>query len=177
MAVAWGIIRESERFWSLTTLLVVVGVAVEAICTILLFGFDEGITSALQSTNDVQQSRIIELTARIAPRRIVPAEQEKIAGRLKVFAGQKFEQFPNPGDNESDHLAYDIGTTLVKAGWIADPHGGSILGMAAGVTILSGEPAADALAKELNTISIEARVIAQNSAAGNRMQIQVGAKP
>jgi hypothetical protein len=53
-AVAWGIIREAEKVWSLTTLLVVGGVFVEAICTLLLFGFDEGISSKQEKTIEAQ---------------------------------------------------------------------------------------------------------------------------
>jgi hypothetical protein len=69
-AVAWGIIREAEKVWSLTTLLVVGGVAVEAICTLLLFDFDEGISSKQQKTIEAQRDQIISLERQIAPRQV-----------------------------------------------------------------------------------------------------------
>lgn len=48
VAVTWGLIRE-EKLWSVTALLIVGGVIIEALCTLLLFGFDEGISDAQQS--------------------------------------------------------------------------------------------------------------------------------
>ncbi len=58
--VAAGIICEEWRaghLWSLTTMLVVLGIVIEAGATIVLFEFDEGISRA-------QQDRIIALSAR-----------------------------------------------------------------------------------------------------------------
>jgi hypothetical protein len=49
-AVAAGIVLENPK-WSLANVLVVGGVAVEAACTLLLFGFDEGISSKCPSGN------------------------------------------------------------------------------------------------------------------------------
>lgn len=55
-AVAVGIVLENPK-WSLSNVLVVGGVAIEAVCTLLLFGFDEGISQS-------QQSKIIAMEAR-----------------------------------------------------------------------------------------------------------------
>ena len=60
IAVGLGIIMESEK-WSLATILVVIGVATEAVFTIMLFLFDEGISSA-------QQSRITDLDTQLVAR-------------------------------------------------------------------------------------------------------------
>jgi hypothetical protein len=66
-AVGFGIIMESEK-WSLATIVVVIGVVTEAIFTILLFLFDEGISSAQKSTIEAQRSKIIVLEKIIVPR-------------------------------------------------------------------------------------------------------------
>jgi hypothetical protein len=58
VAVGVGIIMESEK-WSVATVLVVIGVATEAIFTIILFRFDEGISLE-------QQAKIIELEKTLA---------------------------------------------------------------------------------------------------------------
>jgi hypothetical protein len=70
-AVAAGIIFESPEYSAsvhrVATWCVIVGVAIEAVCTITLFVFDEGISSA-------QQSKIIALETRLAPR-VLTSEQ------------------------------------------------------------------------------------------------------
>jgi hypothetical protein len=88
VAVAWGIIREAEKVWSLTTLLVVGGVAVEAICTLLLFGFDEGLSSKQQTTIEVQRDQIISLERQIAPCRFSPDDQKYFGSWLSSFKGR-----------------------------------------------------------------------------------------
>ncbi len=64
-AVGAGIILEGPKYSSsvhrIAFWLVVVGIAIEALCTIFLFAFDEGISSA-------QQSKIIKLETQIAAR-------------------------------------------------------------------------------------------------------------
>jgi len=74
-AVWLGIVLEAEKFWSLPTMLVTFGVAIEAICTILLFGFDEGISSYQKSTIEVQNREIIALDKRLAPRELSAKQQ------------------------------------------------------------------------------------------------------
>jgi hypothetical protein len=68
IAVGIGIIKEAKKFWSLTTLLVSFGVAIEAICTLLLFGFDEGVSGVQQSRIDAQNAEIIVLEKQLLPR-------------------------------------------------------------------------------------------------------------
>jgi len=81
-AVAVGIVMENPK-WSLANVLVVGGVAFEAVCTLLLFGFDEGIS-------DAQQSKIIALETKLAPRTLSDAEIAKITDGLKKFKGQEY---------------------------------------------------------------------------------------
>jgi hypothetical protein len=73
-AVAIGIVMESPH-WSIANVLVVGGVAIEAVCTILLFGFDEGISNA-------QQAKIISLEEQIAPRTL-SKEQVSVFSKLR----------------------------------------------------------------------------------------------
>jgi hypothetical protein len=54
LAVATGIVLESENLFSLATILVVGGVALESTFTFLLFGLDEGISNQQQMTIEKQ---------------------------------------------------------------------------------------------------------------------------
>jgi hypothetical protein len=69
-AVATGILLERPKYpeaeHRTATWLVLCGVAIEAICTIVLFVFDEGISSRQQSAIEIQRDKIIELDKRIA---------------------------------------------------------------------------------------------------------------
>jgi hypothetical protein len=55
--VGLGVILEAHKIFSLPTLSVIIGVVLEAACTLLLFEFDEGISRA-------QQSKIVAMQAR-----------------------------------------------------------------------------------------------------------------
>lgn len=81
-SVAVGIIFESPKYresiqraamWA-----IIAGVTVEALCTIMLFTFDERISNA-------QQAKIIALEARLAPRWITDEQKDKIVSNLKQF--------------------------------------------------------------------------------------------
>jgi hypothetical protein len=120
LAVGIGIICEAARsghLWTLPTVFVFFGVVIEAAATVILFEFDEGISQA-------QQSKIIELTARLAPRRILPEQQKEISGSLKNLAKPSFAFTIVPAP-ESARLMLDIGNALEAAGWtwVEFPHG------------------------------------------------------
>jgi hypothetical protein len=78
VCVAIGIVLESPK-WSLANVLVIGGVAIEAVCTLLLFGFDEGISSA-------QQLKIIALEKRLAPRVLDSNDRESMIAKLRLWA-------------------------------------------------------------------------------------------
>jgi hypothetical protein len=63
-AVAVGIVMESPH-WSIANALVIGGVVLEAICTLLIFGFDEGISSRQQSFIEVQNSQILAVLSEL----------------------------------------------------------------------------------------------------------------
>jgi hypothetical protein len=111
-AVAIGIVMESPK-WSVANALVVGGVALEAVCTLLLFGFDEGISNA-------QQSEIIKLEQSIAYRTL---DQEKFLAILAntPFKGQVEIQYVK-FDQESFAFATQIDMALRAAGWELQAH-------------------------------------------------------
>jgi hypothetical protein len=122
-AVAWGIIKEAERIWSLTTLLVVGGVAVEAICTFLLFEFDEGISGKQQialntATDRLRSAReeIASLNAQIEPRDLSVEEASAIVAAVSRFAGREVAVQSYMGDTEGHRLLFRVSQILGSAG-------------------------------------------------------------
>ena len=113
IAVGVGIVLErpkySEAVQRVAFWLVVVGIAVETVCTITLFVVDERISGA-------QQSKIIALDERLAPRRIPVEEQDKIVNELKALPPLPFAFSISPG-SEPVALMQDVASVLKKAGW------------------------------------------------------------
>ena len=113
IAVGAGIIFERPRyppavhrvaFW-----LVVAGIAIEAICTIFLFVFDEGISNS-------QQSKIITLERRLAPRHLSGDPKDKFIAQMKEFSGTKFV-ISTAGASEPETFAIEVADALKIAGW------------------------------------------------------------
>jgi len=145
-AVAAGIVLENPKF-SLANVLVVGGVAVEAACTLLLFGFDEGISGRQQSTIDAQQKTIISLEKKLAPRVLSDDQQAALIEAIKSFAPQPYMLSVAVG-SEALVFACVIDKNLKAAGWIrqeptdflkTEPcnSNGLVAGEAAGVNLLS----------------------------------------
>lgn len=135
-AVAAGIIWENVfDLRRIAHRLVIWGVVAETLCSLTLFAFDEGI-------NSTQQSTIVELTTRLAPRRLTEMQQDAISEKLKRFPPLKFaiDVFPAP---EPTTLTENIGTTLEKAGWtwVPFPVASGLLGGGL-VYSLEGKPTA-----------------------------------
>jgi hypothetical protein len=111
-AVGAGIILESPKYSEsihrVAVGLVIAGVVVEAACTIFLFVFDEGISSA-------QQLKIIALETRLAPRTLSDPEVAEIAAKLSLFGGQEFTI--GTYDGEAASLARRLRVVLEKADW------------------------------------------------------------
>jgi hypothetical protein len=118
--VAFGIVLEAEKLFSLPTVLVVGGVSIEAIFTLLLFGFDEGISSNQQSTIQAQNSEIIALEKRLAARILSDEQAAAIAEKVKPFAGQVFQVIPYWKNPESLSFANRIAGILISSGWKLD---------------------------------------------------------
>jgi hypothetical protein len=108
--VAAGIILKQKKLFSLPTMLVVVGVVIEAACTIALFGFDEGISR-------LQNAEILRLRHQSANRDITPDEMNKASSNLTKFAGQPAEIVVFPVNFESVWVAENIHEILLDAHW------------------------------------------------------------
>jgi hypothetical protein len=135
-AVAAGIILESPKTKSfrewLGMALVLGGVSIGAVLTISLFVFDEGISRA-------QQSKIIALETRIAPRFISVDARNRISEKMRPFSSQQYfgmlADVPDAWD-----IWREINLALELAGWqrlpppgLATTHAG--LGPPAGIAI------------------------------------------
>jgi hypothetical protein len=116
IAVGAGIIFEAPEYSSAThrkaKWLVISGVAVEAVCTVCLFVFDEGISGA-------QQDKIIMLEQRLAPRSLDAEQRARIIGRIAPFGGTHFVGYVATSP-EPLALAHQIIDCLTSAGWQVD---------------------------------------------------------
>jgi hypothetical protein len=112
--VGFGIILESPKYSAavhrLATWLVLGGIAVESLCTVFLFVFDESISSK-------QQSTIIALETRLAPRAISSQQRDRITEKMKMFAGQEFSGRVASGSEDAWDLWGQISLALELAGW------------------------------------------------------------
>ncbi len=104
--VGLGVILEAPKLLSVATLSVFVGILIEAACTLLLFGFDEGISTA--------QQRTIEQL--LAKRRLSFEQKERIAAAIGHFQPTKFVLVTVP-EAEPWDFAMDIAATLRSHGW------------------------------------------------------------
>lgn len=94
-----GVILEAPKIFSVPVAAVFVGIVIEAACTLLLFGFDEGMSSA-------QQSKIAGLELKLLSRSILLADHEAaVVKRLEPFKGTKFEIGLDLGSSEQSALA------------------------------------------------------------------------
>jgi hypothetical protein len=128
-AVAAGIVLESPH-WSIANALVIGGVAIEAVCTLLLFGFDEGISGA-------QQAKIVTLETRLAFRSLSDEQFNDLIQQLKPSSGQHFDIVTYWKNPEAKAITGRIYDTLTKAGWIYDKPelAEFILGVETGVSV------------------------------------------
>jgi hypothetical protein len=78
--VGLGVILEAPKIISIPVAAVFIGGVIEAACTLLLFGFDEGISGS-------QQSKIIALEARLTARSLTPQQQRAIADAAAALVG------------------------------------------------------------------------------------------
>jgi hypothetical protein len=128
-AVGFGILLESPKYSAavhrIATWLVLGGIAVESLCTVFLFVFDESISSKQQSTIESQNSQIIALETRLAPRHLSDDHKDKLVDRMSVFAGTKFA-ISSASSAEAETFAIEIADVLVLAKWqwISWPLGG-----------------------------------------------------
>lgn len=188
--VAAGIIWENgpPEVAEIATRLVIWGVAAEAICTVALFVFDEGISSS-------QQSKIIALETRLAPRKI--ENPAALTEKLKPFSGTPYD-FSLEVEPEPLALMDKLAAVLDAAGWQRQGCEGQgvifnepgrppacLIGLS-GIAIhidnsrtADWEPAVLALLNGLKAEGIEADAlrITDNSETPKAVHIKIGTKP
>jgi hypothetical protein len=113
------------------------GIALESLCTVLLFVFDERISAKQDSTIAGQNKEIISLQKRLAARTLSDGQLETIANRLRPLGGQHFDIVAYWQNPESLALANRIYEAITKAGWEYDkPAGGEVMvGVLTGVVV------------------------------------------
>jgi len=134
--VGIGVILEAPKIFSVPVAAVFVGIVIEAACTLLLFGFDEGISST-------QQSKIVELENRLAERTLTADQQRGITNAFAKFPPLNFSMVTYPGNPESVNLARQIESALKSANWTPVPASDVILGVEAGVYIVPNKDICD----------------------------------
>lgn len=190
--VGAGILFESSKYSAgvhkVATWLVLGGIAVEALCTVFLFVFDERISAA-------QQSKIIVLEKRIASRTFRIGEGHKISNRLSGFKNQSVTVRASPSTPESELFAMELTAVLREAGWKTDMlpgNAGATFIFPRGVVIsyrtdltkpvlitdkTEESRAAKALAESLSAIDIDATAVPGLMAnAANTMEIVISEK-
>ena len=117
---------------------------------------------------------LVRLQAKMAPRRLTKAQQERLASGVSSLAPQLASVWYGAGDKESENFSWDIASALNAGGWrVFSPAStatlaqsgkpfGTIPRLQTGVVISSNkdEPsmkAAEALARELSALGFEAR--------------------
>jgi hypothetical protein len=98
--------------------LVIWGVVAETLCSLALFTFDEGISGA-------QQSKIIALETRLAPRFISEESRNRIAMKMKQFSGQEYSGMVASDVGDAWDLWREISGALDSAGWHPIPPSGA----------------------------------------------------
>ncbi|HZR74543.1 hypothetical protein [Bradyrhizobium sp.] len=102
-------------FW-----LVVVGIGFEAVCTIFLFVFDEGISNAQQRKIEADQRKIIALENKLAARALSSDQSAMIVSRLSKAAQDagKISYVFSATDDEEISFAIDLSDNVFsKLGW------------------------------------------------------------
>jgi hypothetical protein len=108
--VGLGVVLEAPKIISIPVAAVFVGVVFEAACTLLLFGFDEGISSA-------QLSKIISLETKLAPRFLSKPQADALIATAKRFPGQQYALSVAPGAEPLALLCQLHGILQEYAGW------------------------------------------------------------
>jgi hypothetical protein len=190
-AVATGIVLESPH-WSIANALVIGGVAIEAVCTLLLFGFDEGIS-------DAQQSKIIALESRLAARTLTVEQQRAITSAIDKFSGITFEISTYRHNAEAIALSKQIQSSLNDANWDFVDIYSEPIGVVGGIFVVSNSSICDekgacsentppaeqqavtALVEALRAANLSVEVAAKTALHVNpkrvAVMVQVGIKP
>jgi hypothetical protein len=109
--VGLGVILEAPKIFSVPVAAVFIGVIIEAACTLLLFGFDEGISQS-------QQNRIASLDQQLLQIRFPRSLNfEKFKAGIDGIPPQDFEALYDANAPDAENLSTLIWITLRQAGW------------------------------------------------------------
>jgi hypothetical protein len=189
-AVAAGIIFESPKYSEsvhrIAMWAVIVGVAVEAACTITLFVFDEGISN-------VQQEKIVALETRLAFRSLSDEQFDDVVEQMTPFKGQQFQIVTYWKNPEAVAIMARIYEAITKAGWVYDKPENVLLivGVEAGVLLWFDKrsESASKAANRLITVLLQNHIHADEDPESarakpadgtpidNKITISIGMKP
>lgn len=141
--VGLGVVLEAPKILSIPVAAVIVGVVIEAACTLLLFGFDEGISTSQQSQIAVATDRAtdagfdaalannaaaeanehaaqlesenLKLEAQIQPRRLTTDDIAKLKAAVTPFSNRQISVWSYGLDLEGRFLATQILSALNEA--------------------------------------------------------------
>jgi hypothetical protein len=126
LAVAIGVYLEKEQLpqyvQELGWKMLLWGLAFEILWGGLIFAVDAGVSSLQRIDIKAQQSKIIALETRIAPRHIDKDQQAIIAKALRGFPSPQFDLCITPG--VEDDFVTELRETLVAGGWTIRNFGG-----------------------------------------------------
>jgi hypothetical protein len=107
---------------SVAARLVIWGVAIEALCTIALFVFDEGISRVQRTDIDAQQSiiraqndKIIALEEKLAGWKLSQEDMKQITGSLQLFPDTPFDM--ESTSTVDPWFIWLLGFSIKSAGW------------------------------------------------------------
>jgi hypothetical protein len=119
---------EYSAFHKIAFWLVIVGIAVEACCTIFLFVFDEGISNAQQSKIADLDTQLIARTKELlavrrqtADRSLSDEEQKSLTNALSPFSGQAAKIVLFPVNFETNWISGQIYGAMLNAHWRVSP--------------------------------------------------------
>lgn len=195
IAVGWGILWEapdqSPERHRIAKWLVIGGIIAETVFSISLFVYDESISQE-------QQSKIIALETKLAPRTLSETQIAEITEALKPFSGEKYVGSVGAGIADGCSLWGQLDQALSNAGWdrvrriftFCEPGAESPVYPLVGITIFVEDKrddktfrASDALVRALKgklaarteVIQYNANTTTQN--APDVLTIEIGIKP
>jgi len=139
----------------------------------------------------------LELTRLTTPRTLAPDAQQRVAARVKAFAGQQFEGQVAPGSEDAHALWEVLDKTLASAQWVrvppvglavGEPPAGVPLAPNSGVTVFVAASRANELAAPAQALAAalmaEGIIAGVSASAGPRMEqrpnviaLEIGRKP
>ena len=156
-----------------------------------------GETALLAEARERASIAELELTRLTTPRTLAPDAQQRVAARVKAFAGQQFEGQVAPGSEDAQALWAVLDKTLAAAQWVrvppvglavGEPPAGVPLAPNSGVTVFVAASRANELAAPAQALAAalmaEGIIAGVSASAGPRMEqrpnviaVEIGRKP